>query len=102
MQFVAIQAHQHKDQCDKENLAQQHAQRLIARHGTGSVFVLQRIQLVVDILINQFPLRNNDLILLHHTVGQRNGSRRLIDLFLGKVGIVKHVLAQCAIHELRK
>ena len=71
MQLVAIQSHQREDQGHEEDLTQQHTQRVVARHGTRGIFALQGVQHVIGVCINECAFRDDEFILLHHSVGKR-------------------------------
>ena len=100
MQLVAIQSHQCEDQSHEENLTQQHTPRIGARHGTGSIFALQGIQHIVGVCIDECAFRDDEFVLLHHSVGERYCGHRLVNFFLGEVSVVEHVLTQGAVDQL--
>ena len=100
MQFVAIQAHDDENQSHKENLAQQHAQRLITRQRFRVVFTLQRAEDIIDVLIDDLALFYDGFTLLHRPISQRDGRNCLVDFLFGEVRIVEHILTQSAIEKL--
>ena len=93
MKCLQIQGKHDKQQGNQEELAQLHLMRVVLSKRTRSIFFLQGIQDCKDIVVNDLPFRDDQLVFLDHSVCERHLGQRLV-LLLFRHGIIIHHIGE--------